>query len=131
MNPIRTNVLTFLAGALIGSLASANVPGIDRSLTFIETELADPTKPPGYCETFPEQCDQGGECPPIERDPITGRVTGGCTLAEFVCCQEGLGCWAVFSPTACGDASLYWLDCEAGEQVFDPVTGEASVICHD
>lgn len=139
MKPYSANALTFFAGMLIGSLATANLEGLYGVLTFVEQADASTSAPPpgtptipNYCDAYPEQCDQGGECPPVERDPITGRqIGGGCMLAEFVCCQDGLGCWGVLSPTDCGNASLYWLDCDAGEQVFDPVTGEASVICHD
>jgi hypothetical protein len=90
----------------------------------------DPTKPPSYCATFPERCNNPEPCPPVVVDE-TGQQTGGCTPVEWVCCSPGLGCWAVYSATDCGDASLYWSDCEAGESAIDPDTGESIIICHD
>ncbi len=141
MKPYSANALTFLAGVMLGSLTTANVEALDNVLNFTARAESRPESPPeqppgtpplvNYCDAYPAQCDQGGECPPIERDPITGRQIGGCMVAEYVCCQDGLGCWGVLSPTDCGNASLYWLDCASGEQLYDPVTGEASVICHD
>lgn len=119
------------ATAIVGCGDSGTDTGTDT--TDSGTDASDTgERPPGYCEAYPEQCNQGGECPPIVVD-ATGKQTGGCLpeTVEFVCCSPENGCWAVASATACGNASLYWLDCESGEQLYDPVTGKASVICHD
>lgn len=87
-------------------------------------------RPLSYCREFPEKCNDPNPCPPIVVD-AAGNTTGGCTPVEWVCCSPGLGCWAVNNPTDCGSASLFWSDCIEGEQGYDPVTGEAYLICHD
>lgn len=89
----------------------------------------DPSRMQNYCETYPQYCNNPEPCP-TSIDP-TGRVVSGCFPAEWACCAPTLGCWAVNFPSECGNAGLYWFDCEAGEQTVDPVTGEGVLLCHD
>jgi hypothetical protein len=133
----RAGLPAMAVGMLILALAllsqpSANAwqPSQPSSAECLQTETDRDVKV-DYCARFPRRCGIAAPCPPITTDPATGKISGGCWPAEWVCCGSG-GCVAIMLAGDCpGGSDLYWLDCEAGESAIDPATGEAVVLCHD
>lgn len=142
---IASNSLTFALGFIAGTAAANTerdstgfagdeVGDVDTSSdsttsVFDTTETGAPDGVPDYCTTYPQYCNDPEPCP-TTIDP-TGRKVSQCFPAEWACCAPSLGCWAVNFPSECGNAGLYWFDCNAGEQTVDPVTGEGVLVCHD